>query len=182
MVDVGGKAPTERSARAMGRIAMGAETLAMVCAGEMDKGDVLAVAQVAGILAAKKTSEIIPLCHPLQLAGVEVNFRFEESEPAVVIEVEVRCFGVTGVEMEALAAVSAAALTIYDMCKGQDSEMEIGGIVLVEKTGGKDGAYERGDGQDVHSGGYHCERQGRERPKDRRKRFTGGKLSGRRGL
>jgi len=174
-----GKTPTERIARAIGRITVGEETLAMVQAGEMDRGDVLAVAQVAGILAAKKTSEIVPLCHSLQLTGADVTFHFEESEGDIVIEAEVRSFGVTGVEMEALTAVSAAALTIYDMCKDQDAEMEIGGIVLTEKTEDKDDPDEVEEAQDTYSGSHRRERQERERPKDRRKRP--GKLVGRKG-
>ena len=178
MADAEDKLPAEHIARAIGRITMGAETLSMARAGGMERGDVLAVAQVAGILAAKKTCEIVPLCRPIQLTGADVTFYFEESESAIDIEAEVRCFGIAGVEMEALTAVSAAALTIYDMCKGQDAEMEIGGIVLVEKTGDNDGSHGRGD---VHKGSYHRQRQERARPKDRRKRPTGGKPFGRKG-
>ncbi|MDI3281126.1 MAG: cyclic pyranopterin monophosphate synthase MoaC [Bacillota bacterium] len=143
MVDVGGKEETERQAVARGWVRLRPETLALVRAGRMAKGDVLGVAQVAGIMAAKRTSELIPMCHPLPLTAVELNFELSEEESAIHIEARVRTIARTGVEMEALTAVAAAALTIYDMCKAVDRSMEIGGIVLWEKTGGKSGTYRR---------------------------------------
>ena len=132
MVDVSGKPPLVREALAGGRVAMADATLALIHAGGMPKGDVLAVARVAGIQAAKETSRLIPLCHPLPLAAVSVDFRAEAG--AMVIEARVRTTAATGVEMEALTAVSVAALTLYDMCKAVDKEMEIGAIRLVAKT------------------------------------------------
>lgn len=141
MVDVTGKERTFRTAMAEGTVHMARETLGKIRAGEITKGDVLAVAQVAGIMAAKRTHELIPMCHPLQLTGVDL--RFTLSEEAVHICAEVRCKGETGVEMEALTAVSAAALTIYDMCKAVQKDMEIDEIHLCRKTGGKSGDYEK---------------------------------------
>ena len=141
MVDVTGKAETTRTAVAEGRIRMNRETAELIRTGGMAKGDVLAVAQVAGIMAAKRTPDIIPMCHSLRLTGVDIAFTLEEE--AVHIRATVRCKGETGVEMEALTAVSAAALTIYDMCKAVQKDMEIGEIRLCRKTGGKSGDYEK---------------------------------------
>ncbi len=141
MVDVTEKAETTRTAVAEGRIRMNRETAELIRTGGMAKGDVLAVAQVAGIMAAKRTPDIIPMCHSLRLTGVDIAFTLEEE--AVHIRATVRCKGETGVEMEALTAVSAAALTIYDMCKAVQKDMEIGEIRLCRKTGGKSGDYEK---------------------------------------
>ena len=143
MVHVGDKADTERLAVATGKVNMAAETLQKIREGRMGKGDVLAVAQVAGIMAAKKTWELIPMCHPLQLSGIDLLFYLDEEEQAVEIAATVQNYGKTGVEMEALTAVSVAALTIYDMCKAVDKEMEISQICLVEKRGGRSGTYQR---------------------------------------
>ncbi len=139
MVDVTDKAPTHRVAVAEGTVLCAPETLAAIRNGGVKKGDVLAVAQVAGIQAAKRTWELIPLCHPLPLSGVDLSF--ELSETAVKITAAVRCTGPTGVEMEALTAVTAAALTVYDMCKALQKDMTITGVRLLEKTGGKSGDY-----------------------------------------
>ena len=139
MVDVTDKAETTRTAVAEGRVRMHRETAERIRTGGMAKGDVLAVAQVAGIMAVKRTPDIIPMCHSLRLTGVDITFTLEEE--AVRIRATVRCKGETGVEMEALTAVSAAALTIYDMCKAVQKDMEIGEIRLCRKTGGKSGDY-----------------------------------------
>lgn len=141
MVDVTDKEKTFRQAEAEGRVRMAAATLEKVRAGTMAKGDVLAVAQVAGIMAAKRTHELIPMCHPVALTGVDIAFTLEPE--AVRIRATARCRGETGVEMEALTAVSAAALTVYDMCKAAQKDMEIGEIRLCRKTGGKSGDYEK---------------------------------------
>ena len=141
MVDVTEKPPTVRTAQAEGRVRMSAETAGRIRSGGIAKGDVLAVAQVAGIMAAKRTDELIPMCHSVALTGVDLRFAVEED--AVLIQAEVRCRGKTGVEMEALTAVSAAALTIYDMCKAVQRDMEIGPIRLCRKTGGRSGTYEK---------------------------------------
>lgn len=143
MVDVGVKAETERVAVAEGRIAMLPATYAMVKAGTMKKGDVLGVARLAGIMAAKQTGSLIPLCHPLAISAAEVNFAFDDVRHCVVIEATVRITGRTGVEMEALTAVSVAALTIYDMCKAVDKGMEISQIRLMRKSGGRSGEFNR---------------------------------------
>ncbi|HUU63710.1 MAG TPA: cyclic pyranopterin monophosphate synthase MoaC [Dehalococcoidia bacterium] len=137
MVDVSQKPLTEREAVAKGLVVMKAETLSMIKSGEMPKGDVLATAQVAGIMAAKQTSQIIPMCHPLTLDEVKVEFQFVEG--GVEIAATVRCTGKTGVEMEALTAVAASALTIYDMCKMVEREIRIDQIRLFRKSGGKSG-------------------------------------------
>jgi cyclic pyranopterin phosphate synthase len=142
MVDVGAKPETERVAVARGRVTMQPETLALVKAGGMGKGDVLGVARLAGIMAAKRTSELIPLCHPLALSSVAVDLALDEAGSAVEIEAKVKLTGRTGVEMEALTAVSVAALTVYDMCKAVDRAMTISDIRLVHKSGGKSGTYE----------------------------------------
>ena len=139
MVDVGGKADTERMAIAKGEIVMRPETLRAIAEGSVPKGDVLAVAQVAGIMAAKRTPDLIPLCHPLLLTKVDVEFEIDEEASRIEITATVRCRGKTGVEMEALSAVSVAALTIYDMAKAVEKTMRIGNIRLVRKSGGKSG-------------------------------------------
>ncbi len=143
MVDVTGKYVTRRVAVARGVVTMRAETLAAIAEGQIPKGDVLTVARIAGIMAAKKTSELIPMCHPLNISGVEVKLIPRENPPSVEIEAAVRIAGQTGVEMEALTAVSVAGLTIYDMCKAVDREMTVGEISLVHKSGGKSGTFER---------------------------------------
>ncbi|MCE2519065.1 MAG: cyclic pyranopterin monophosphate synthase MoaC [Alphaproteobacteria bacterium] len=137
MVDVSDKAVTERVARALGRVTMDRRTLDLVVAGDVPKGDVLAVARIAGIMAAKKTSEIIPLCHPLGLTSVSVMLEPDTEHSAITIVATCRVTGRTGVEMEALTAVSVAALTVYDMLKAVDRHMVIDGIHLVEKSGGR---------------------------------------------
>jgi len=141
MVDVTEKPQTCRMAMAAGTVRMKRETVEMIRSGGVAKGDVLAVAQVAGIMAAKRTAELIPMCHPISLTGVDIRFELEET--AVKIQASVRCKGETGVEMEALTAVSAAALTIYDMCKALQRDMELTEIRLLEKTGGKSGVFRR---------------------------------------
>ncbi|PWI58683.1 cyclic pyranopterin monophosphate synthase MoaC [Sulfoacidibacillus thermotolerans] len=142
MVDVINKAPTERRAIARAEIEMSEATLVRIKEGGIKKGDVLAVAQVAGIMAAKKTSDMIPLCHPLPLTGVDLLFSF--LDPTTLrIEAEVRTFGSTGVEMEALTAASISALTVYDMCKAIDRAMTIRFIGLMEKSGGQSGLFVR---------------------------------------
>jgi cyclic pyranopterin monophosphate synthase len=148
MVDVGAKADTEREAIAAGRVLMQPATLALLRAGNLPKGDVLGTARVAGIMAAKRTSELIPLCHPLLLTKVAVEFAFDEDTSAVEITAAVRCRGQTGIEMEALTAVSVAALTIYDMAKAVERGMIISDIRLLEKRGGKSGVWERGTQDD----------------------------------
>jgi cyclic pyranopterin monophosphate synthase len=144
MVDVGAKAETEREAVAAGRVRMQPETLRLLREDNLPKGDVLGTARVAGIMAAKRTAELIPLCHQLQLTKVSVEFEFNEADTAVEIIATVRCKGQTGVEMEALTAVSVAALTIYDMAKAVERGMVIGDIRLLEKRGGKTGEWRRG--------------------------------------
>ena len=139
MVDVSAKADTAREAVAEGRISMSAEALAAIRAGNMKKGDVLGTARIAGILAAKKTSDLIPLCHPLMLSKISVEFSYETS--AIRVEARVRLSGPTGVEMEALTAVSVTLLTLYDMAKALDKSMIISDIRLLSKTGGKSGDY-----------------------------------------
>ena len=143
MVDVTEKPQTIRTARAAATVNMCAETMQMLRSGGMKKGDVLAVAQVAGIMAAKKNSELIPMCHTILLTGVDIHFTLEET--ALHIFSEVRCKGETGVEMEALTAVSVAALTVYDMCKAVQRDMTITDVRLLYKEGGKSGVYERKD-------------------------------------
>lgn len=145
MVDVSAKAETKRVARARGRVVMAPETLALAVAGQAKKGDVFGVARIAAIMAAKKTSDLIPLCHPLPLASVSVEITPDESLPGLRVEVEAGVTGKTGVEMEALTAVSAACLTIYDMLKAADRAMRIEGVELVEKQGGKSGHWRRDD-------------------------------------
>lgn len=139
MVDVGAKADTERLAIARGEVVMKPETLALIRAGQIKKGDVLTVAQIAGIQAAKRTSELIPLCHPLPLTQIDVELTLDDSLPGVQITAAVKTVGKTGVEMEALTAVLAAALTVYDMAKAAEKTMKIQNIRLIEKRGGKSG-------------------------------------------
>ena len=139
MVDVSAKADNVREAVAEGRISMSAEALAAIRAGNMKKSDVLGTARIAGILAAKKTSELIPLCHPLMLSKISVEFEYEAA--AIRVEAQVRLNGPTGVEMEALTAVSVALLTLYDMAKALDKSMIISDVRLLSKTGGKSGDY-----------------------------------------
>jgi len=143
MVDVGAKDETRRVATAEGRVLMQPETLDMIIAGNAKKGDVLGVARIAGIMAAKKTHDLIPLCHPLALNKVSVTLEPEPALPGLLVTATVGVTGKTGVEMEALTAVSVACLTVYDMAKAVDRGMEITGIRLVEKTGGKSGDYRR---------------------------------------
>jgi cyclic pyranopterin phosphate synthase len=143
MVDVTPKEPSHRRAIARGRVHMTPETASAVTQGAIKKGDVLAVARVAGIQAAKRASDLIPLCHPLMVGAVTVNF--EINHDSIEVEAAVDTFDRTGVEMEALTACSVAALTIYDMCKSMDKSMVIGDIALWEKTGGKSGTYRRSD-------------------------------------
>ena len=141
MVDVSGKAVTLREATARGRVAMQPQTLRLIVEGQVSKGDVLAVARVAGIMAAKRTPDLIPLCHPLPLAAVEVALTPDEEASTVEVEATVRTTAQTGVEMEALTAVSVAALTVYDMCKAVERTIRIEAVRLVAKSGGKSGQF-----------------------------------------
>lgn len=143
MVSVEGKEDTKRVATAKGAIIMRKETLAMITEGKVKKGDVLSVAQIAGIMGAKKTSDLIPMCHNIFLTGADINYEIDEDTGSIHITAMVKTVGKTGVEMEALNAVSTAALTIYDMCKAVDKNMVISDIRLIEKTGGKSGHYIR---------------------------------------
>lgn len=156
MVDVTPKDVTHRRAIARGRVYMTPDTASLVARGAISKGDVLSVARVAGIQAAKRTSDLIPLCHPLMVGGVYVNFRIEDD--FIEIEAQVETVDRTGVEMEALTACSVAALTIYDMCKSSDRSMVIGEIALWEKTGGRSGVYRRDPevslGNDIVDGSF----------------------------
>jgi cyclic pyranopterin monophosphate synthase len=145
MVDVGDKIQTKRVAVAAGSIQVNEETFEAIVQGKMKKGDVLATAQIAGIMAAKKTWELIPMCHPLLLSNVDLDFFMNETAFTVEITATVKCTGTTGVEMEALTAVSVAALTIYDMCKAIQKDMVIGPCRLIRKTGGKSGDYRIGE-------------------------------------
>ena len=144
MVDVTNKPATEREAIARGTVCMKKETLKLITDKKISKGDVFETARLAGIMAAKKTGEFIPLCHPLNITSVSVNFDVDKKKNKVGIEAKVKCTGQTGVEMEALIAVSVAALTIYDMCKAVDKAMVISDIMLMEKRGGKSGEWRRG--------------------------------------
>lgn len=141
MVDVGGKDVTERVAVAVGRVLVNKECFEMIRTGGHKKGDVLGTAQIAGIMGAKKTPDIIPMCHPIMINGANIQFNLNEKDCAVEIQARVKCNGVTGVEMEALTAVSVAALTVYDMCKAVQKDMVIDGIHLVSKSGGKSGDF-----------------------------------------
>jgi cyclic pyranopterin phosphate synthase len=143
MVDVSAKPVTKRTAIASGRVLMKAQTLERIVNKKIEKGDVLGVARVAGIMAAKRTGEIIPMCHPLAIDSVEIQFQPDGRRSEVRIEVRVKSTGKTGVEMEALMATAAAALTIYDMCKAVDRGMIISDIKLMKKSGGKSGTYIR---------------------------------------
>jgi cyclic pyranopterin phosphate synthase len=143
MVDVSEKPLTMREAIATGSVHMKPETLRLIKDRQISKGDVLGVARVAGIMAAKKTSELIPMCHPLNITSVNIDFGIDEQKNKVDIKSTVKIVGQTGVEMEALTAASAAALTIYDMCKAVDKEMVISDIMLMEKRGGKSGEFKR---------------------------------------
>jgi cyclic pyranopterin phosphate synthase len=143
MVDVGDKPATHRQAVARGEVRMAPSTLAAIRDGDAPKGDVLAAARIAGVMAAKRTHELIPLCHPLMLTKATVDFEIDEDQSRVVITATVRCTGQTGVEMEALTAVSVAALTIYDMAKALEKTMTISDIQLLEKVGGKSGEWRR---------------------------------------
>ena len=145
MVDVGHKPDTERVAVARGAVLMEPETLQLILEGNLKKGDVLSVARIAGIMAAKRTSDIIPLCHPLALSHVDVTFKPNQQNSRIDIEATARLKGKTGVEMEALTAVSAAALTIYDMAKAVDRSMSISDIRLIAKSGGQSGDYKAVD-------------------------------------
>ncbi len=145
MVDVSAKAVTAREAVARGEVGMRPATLAMIAVGRVPKGDVLAVARLAGVMAAKRTADLVPLCHPLPLSHVDVTLEPDAAASCVRIESRVRVEARTGVEMEALTAVAVAGLTLYDMCKAVDREMTIGAIRLVEKRGGKSGTFVRRD-------------------------------------
>lgn len=145
MVDVGKKAETQRSATASGHVKMAAETLALIREGNAKKGDVIGTARLAGIMAAKQTANLIPLCHPLMLTKISVDIVADDALPGLQITATAKLTGRTGVEMEALTAVSVACLTIYDMAKAADRRMEIGGIRLLEKSGGKTGDFKAED-------------------------------------
>jgi len=146
MVDVSEKTSTPRIAKAQAVVRLNGETYEKVRSGGMKKGDVLAVAQVAGIMAAKRTSDLIPMCHPIALTGADIDFRFDGALHTITVTATVRCTGQTGVEMEALTAASTAALTIYDMCKAVQRDITITDICLLEKSGGKSGEYRREEG------------------------------------
>ena len=143
MVDITDKELTLRSAVAQGVVSMKPSTFKMIHNDSIKKGNVLETAKIAGIMAAKKTSELIPLCHPINISHIDINFEPDKDESSIKIKTRVRLFGQTGVEMEALTAVSVAALTIYDMCKSQDKKMIISDICLLEKSGGKSGTFVR---------------------------------------
>jgi cyclic pyranopterin phosphate synthase len=143
MVDVTVKEPSVREALARGKVVMHRDTLALVTGGKIPKGDVFGVARIAGIMAAKKTSDMIPMCHPLELTGIDIHFRTNDESGEIIIEAGVKTVGRTGVEMEAMTAVSVAALTIYDMCKSADKNITLSDIKLISKRGGKSGAFIR---------------------------------------
>ena len=143
MVDVTDKSETQRTAIAAGRVLVNRETFELIKTGGMKKGDVLTTAQIGGIMGAKRTSDIIPMCHPIFISGIDIDFEMDEEACAVKITATARCTGVTGVEMEALTAVSVAALTVYDMCKAVQKDMVISDIRLLKKTGGKSGTFIR---------------------------------------
>ena len=145
MVDVGEKEPTRRTAVAAGCVLVNRETFALIRSGGVKKGDVLTVAQIAGVMGAKRTPDLIPMCHPILIDGIDLRLSLDEERLAVDIAAEVRCGGRTGVEMEALTAASVAALTVYDMCKAVQKDMVITEVCLVEKTGGVHGEYHRAD-------------------------------------
>ena len=143
MVDVSGKAETARVAVACGRVLVSRETFELIRSGGMKKGDVLTTAQIGGVMGAKRTAELIPMCHNIPLSGVDIDFHMNEADLAVEITATAKCTGKTGVEMEALTAVSVAALTVYDMCKAVQRDMVIDGIRLLKKSGGKSGDFIR---------------------------------------
>ena len=143
MVDVGEKPPTRRTATAAARVLVNEHTFALIRSGGMKKGDVLTVAQVAGVMGAKRTPDLIPMCHPILMDGIDLSLHLDEERCAVEIQATVSCDGRTGVEMEALTAVSTAALTVYDMCKAVQKDMVITDIRLIKKTGGVHGDFER---------------------------------------
>lgn len=145
MVDVSEKPDTVRTAVAAGRVLVNAETFELIKTGGIKKGDVLSVSQVAGIMGAKKTPDIIPMCHPIMISGVDIDFELNEKELAVEIKATAKCTGATGVEMEALTAVSVAALTVYDMCKAVQRDMVISDVRLLKKSGGKSGEFIRNE-------------------------------------
>ena len=145
MVDVGEKPPTRRTATAAARVLVNADTFALIRSGGMKKGDVLTVAQVAGVMGAKRTPDLIPMCHPILMDGIDLKLSLNREKLCVQILATVSCDGRTGVEMEALTAVSTAALTVYDMCKAVQKDMVISDICLVEKTGGVHGDFHRKD-------------------------------------
>ena len=145
MVDVGEKAPSRRMAVAAARVLVTRDTFALIKSGGVKKGDVLTVAQIAGIMGAKKTPDLIPMCHPVVLDGIDLSLRLDEDRLSVEITAELRCDGRTGVEMEALTAVSVAALTVYDMCKAVQRDMRITDVRLLSKSGGVHGDYRRED-------------------------------------
>lgn len=147
MVDVGEKAPTRRKAVATGRVLVNAQTYELIRTGGMKKGDVLTVAQIAGVMGAKRTPDIIPMCHPILMDGINLELRLVEEDLAVEITATVSCDGRTGVEMEALTAVSVAALTVYDMCKAVQKDMVISDIKLLAKSGGVHGDFVREAGR-----------------------------------
>ncbi|MDD4801485.1 MAG: cyclic pyranopterin monophosphate synthase MoaC [Syntrophomonas sp.] len=149
MVDISDKRDTTRFARAQAIVRMQAETLHTIREGNIKKGDVLAVAQVAGIMGAKQTPALIPMCHPLMLNGIDIEFTFDEADKSLIIHSQVKTSGKTGVEMEAITAVTVAALTVYDMCKAIDRWMEITNIQLLEKSGGKSGQLNRADNKEA---------------------------------
>ena len=148
MVDVGDKPVSHRTAVAAASVKVNRETFRLIQSGGMKKGDVLTVAQIAGIMGAKKTWELIPMCHPIFLQGIDLNFHLEEKDYSIRIRASVKCDGKTGVEMEALTAVSVAALTVYDMCKAVQKDIEITDIRLLHKSGGVHGAFAREEGQE----------------------------------
>ena len=141
MVDIGAKEESDRLAVARGTVLMDKATLALIRGGGVKKGDVLSVARLAGIMGAKRTPDLIPLCHPIALSSVELSFTLEDEPPAIVIEAKCRVCGRTGVEMEAMTAVAVAALTVYDMCKSADRSMVLAEIRLIHKSGGRSGAW-----------------------------------------
>ncbi len=143
MVDVSAKRVTAREAEARATVLMKASTLEAILSGGLEKGDVFAVARIAGIMAAKRTAELIPMCHPIAVTSVEIDFRVEREEPAVSVQVKVRTRDRTGVEMEALCGAAVAALTIYDMCKAVDRSMTVTDLQLLSKKGGRSGTYRR---------------------------------------
>ena len=143
MVDVSGKKETEREARASGKVRMARATYDLVRTGQGPKGDIFTVAKTAGIMGAKRTHDLIPLCHPLPITHVDVNFTFDDDEGSVTITSSVKTRGQTGVEMEALTCAMITALTVYDMCKAVDKGIELGPFFLLEKSGGKSGKYQR---------------------------------------